>query len=78
MNTFEFIVALAREANAPFAFAIVALAAGIAVPIVVSMMGRYSQQTTQLQAKRDVEIKKLETTVRNGSVALTKKPSADY
>ena len=77
MGTYEFIVALARDAGAPFAFAVSAIGLGLAVPILAIGLSRSANKRAQLLADRDVEIKKIETSVRNGAVVLTKPVSPD-
>lgn len=72
MQTYEFIVALAREAGSPFAFAVASIAAAVALPIIVSGVRRAAARNTELLAQRDIKIKELETSVRNGAVALTR------
>ena len=77
MSTFEFIVALARDAGTPFAVAVAALAAMVAVPIIVGGLRRSQDHRHEVTANRDIDIKRIEASVRNGSVALTKQRRED-
>jgi hypothetical protein len=78
MTTYEFIVALATNAGAPFAFSIGAVAAAIAAPIVIGGLRRSADRRHEISAERDVDIKRIEASVRNGAVALTKPARENY
>jgi hypothetical protein len=78
MDTFQFIVALAREAGAPFAFAVSAVVGAISIPFIVLGVRQTAERQARLSADRDIELKKLEVSVRNGSVALARPPSSPY
>jgi hypothetical protein len=78
MDTFQFIVALAREAGAPFAFAVGAVVGAISLPFIVLGVRRTAERQARLSADRDIEIKRLEVSVRNGAVALAKPQTSPY
>lgn len=68
LDTFKFIVDMGRDTGPAFAFMVVGLAASIAIPVVSRTISKRVQVRDQLQAETQVEMRKLDISVKNGAV----------
>jgi hypothetical protein len=61
---------LAMKMNWPFAATVVGTVAAVGVPLMVTAVSRSARRIRELEVKKEVEVAKINTAVKNGSVAV--------
>ena len=62
------IIQLAQNMNWPFAMAVIGLGFAVAVPTIVSIAARSGRSSAAIQSERDIAIRKIDVSVKNGAV----------